>query len=76
MKNSFDEIITEENIFKNIPKTKIQFKKNLQIEAEKAEENRRANYDMDTMETSNELENLKLITNLSNNSQKNDEDKI
>ena len=74
MKNS-DEIITEENIFKNIPKTKIQFKKNLQIEAENAEENRRANYDMDTLETINEVENLKLTTNLSSNS-KRDEDKI
>ena len=74
MKNS-DEIITEENIFKNIPKTKIQFKKNLQIEAEKAEENRRANYDMDTLETINEVENLKLTANLSSNS-RSDEDKI
>ena len=70
-----EEIITEENIFKNIPKTNIKFKKNLQIEAEKAEENRRANYDMDTLETINEVENLKLTVNLSSNS-KNDEDKI
>ena len=75
IKNSFDEIITEDNIFKNIPKTKIQFKKNLQIEAEKAEENRRANYDMDTMEPENEAEKLKLAVILSSSS-KNDEDKI
>ena len=32
---------SNEQLFKNIPKTKIHFKKNLQIEAEKAEENRR-----------------------------------
>ena len=75
MKISNGEIITEDNIFKNIPKTKIQFKKNLQIEAEKAEENRRANYDMDTMETINEIESLKLTVNLSSNS-KSDDDKI
>ena len=75
IKISNGEIITEDNIFKTIPKTKIQFKKNLQIEAEKAEENRRANYDMDAMETINEIDSLKIITNLSSNS-KSDEDKI
>ena len=75
IKISNGEIITEDNIFKTIPKTKIQFKKNLQIEAEKAEENRRANYDMDTLETINEVENLKITANLSSNS-RSDEDKI
>jgi hypothetical protein len=38
------EIIEENELFKNIPKTKIHFKQNIQIEAEKEEENRRTVY--------------------------------
>ena len=66
-----EEIVTDESIFKNIPKTKIKFKKNLQIEAERAEENRRENYEMDTPETPPPLS---LI--LKNSSGENEDDKI
>ena len=38
----------EKFLFKTIPKTSIHFKKNLQIEAEKAEENRKIIYSIDT----------------------------
>ena len=40
------EIIEEDDLFKNIPKTKIHFKQNIQIEAEKEEENRRTVYNI------------------------------
>ena len=59
-----DVIVTEESLFQNIPKTKIKFKKNLQIEAEKAEENRRENFDIETPETPPPLElSLKIKSN-------------
>ena len=75
-----NEIVNEQLLFKNIPKTKIHFKKNLQIEAEKAEENRRANFSIETegesMETSIESGNdLKLVQTESTNS-KNEDDNI
>ena len=71
-----EDIITEENIFKNIPKTKIHFKKNKQIEQEKAEENRRANYDMETMESpTGEQTDLKLLQ-FENSNSKSEEDKM
>ena len=66
-KNENDDILTDEkDLFTNIPKTKIHFKKNRQIEAEKEEENRRTNYDM---ETSSKIEedNLKINSNISSN---------
>ena len=57
-KNKKD-IISEEDLFKNIPKTKIHFKQNLQIEAEKEEENRHTIYynvnDDDTRKTTDKI---------------------
>ena len=55
--------VTEENLFSNIPKTKIQFKKNLQIYAEKAEKSRKDNY---IMETPNENDSDLRLINMSN----------
>ena len=50
-----DANIEEEKIlFEIIPKTTIQFKKNMQIEAEKAEENRKIIYSMESSEIENE----------------------
>ena len=77
-KNINEEVFNENLLFTKIPKTKIHFKKNLQIELEKAEENRRANYNMGNieMETPTESDNeLKLVNNESNTS-KNEDDKI
>ncbi len=71
MENGKEEIVTEESMFKNIPKTGIKFKKNIEIEAEKAEENRRENYNVDTMETPNEN-----VLNIKKNYSDNDEIKI
>ena len=49
-----DANIEEEKIlFEVIPKTNIQFKKNLQIEAEKAEENRKIIYSMESLDNEN-----------------------
>ena len=72
------DIFNEQLLFQNIPKTKIHFKKNLQIEAEKAEENRRANFSMETegetMEAPTDSGNdLKIIPKESNNSKEGDE---
>ena len=57
------ELINEETLFNKIPKTKIQFKKNLQIYAEKAEKSRKENY---IMETPNENDSDLRLINLSN----------
>ena len=48
----------EKFLFKTIPKTSIHFKKNLQIEAEKAEENRKTIY---ILEPNNEKENKQIL---------------
>ena len=49
--NIKDAKINEEKfLFENLPKTNIHFKKNLQIEAEKAEENRKKIFSLDTEE--------------------------
>ena len=57
------EQVDEENLFNKIPKTKIQFKKNLQIYAEKAEKTRKENY---IMETPNENDSDLRLINMSN----------
>ena len=69
-KNAIEEI-DEKDLFTKIPKTKIHFKKNMQIEAEKEEENRRANYDMETSPPIEKENNLTL-----NNINSSDNEKI
>jgi len=57
------EEVTEEDLFNKIPKTTIQFKKNLQIYEEKAEKTRKENY---IMETPNENDSDIKLINMSN----------
>ena len=59
-KKKKEEFYSEQSMFNDIPKTKIHFKKNLQIEAEKAKENRRSNYNMKSMEANQIKNNLKI----------------
>ena len=51
LKSDEDKIAVKNFLLNNIPKTTIHFKQSRQIEEEKAEQNRRANFSMETPET-------------------------